>query len=202
MKLGGTDIARAKISDHISLSACGLGYMPHLIDSLTVPRIVAEVDEVLSTSHHVDYDDIPRLEYTTLVLKETLRRHLVAPGTIRSADREVQFSGVRIPAGTTVRLCFLAMHLHPDIYPDPEVFNPENFAERKSDFSSYTFLPFSAGARNCIGQFMAQFEAKVIVARFFQNFTLRLEPGQTSTVLERLTNFPRDGVMVCVQRRA
>ncbi|XP_077868489.1 cytochrome P450 3A19-like [Saccoglossus kowalevskii] len=56
------------------------------------------------------------------------------------------------------------MQRNPDIWPDPESFNPERFTDPDNLPKPYTFLPFSLGRRNCIGNKFAQIAMRVILA--------------------------------------
>ena len=64
------------------------------------------------------------------------------------------FSGtkVRIPKGTRIFIPAYAIQRDPQIYPDPETFDPERFNEEniKQRHPSF-YIPFGDGPRNCIG---------------------------------------------------
>ena len=86
------------------------------------------------------------------------------------------------------------LHHNPDLYPEPETFNPDRFLERQ--FSPFEFLPFGAGSRRCLGMALAQFEMKLVLAALLQNWTLEL--ASTGPVLPRrrgVTLAPHDGVL-------
>ena len=59
-----------------------------------------------------------------------------------------------IRKGTNVAIFILGIHYDANVYPNPEKFDPERFAERSAtsdERSPFAFIPFSAGSRNCIG---------------------------------------------------
>lgn len=61
----------------------------------------------------------------------------------------------KLPAGSTVAICPLTMHMDPEIFPNPEKFYPENFTpENIAKRHSYSYIPFSAGPRNCVGKYI------------------------------------------------
>jgi cytochrome P450 len=67
--------------------------------------------------------------------------------------RSKYFTGqYTIPAGITIFIQIYMLHRNPEFYPNPEEFNPDNFLpERVRERPPYAYIPFSAGARNCIG---------------------------------------------------
>ncbi|EDO47129.1 predicted protein [Nematostella vectensis] len=166
-------------------------------------KVVEEVDKVIGS--HVDfveYDDLANLSYMTQVLKETLRKYPPAAGVIRHSPEEITLNGHVIPAGTGIGLNIYGAHHNPTNWKDPEVFDPERFnAENAPNIKPFTFLPFSLGPRSCIGQHFAQFEAKVLLARFLQKFRIKLCPGQTTALRQTGTLQPRDGVMCLIEKR-
>ena len=63
--------------------------------------------------------------------------------------------GQTIRKGTIINIFIHAIHKDENVYPDPDKFDPERFAEGSliSDKRSpFDFIPFSAGSRNCIGK--------------------------------------------------
>jgi hypothetical protein len=64
----------------------------------------------------------------------------------------------------------------PDVYPDPEKFNPDRFLERH--YSSFEFLPFGGGVRRCIGMAFARFEMRTVLSSILTGFELSLTRGR------------------------
>ena len=110
-------------------------------------------------------DDAAALTLTRRVVDETLRLHPSAYITSRSATRDAEVGGHAIPAGGVVATSFHALHRHPDLWPDPDAFDPDRFLpEAVKARDSYAYLPFGGGPRSCIGNHFALLEATLGLA--------------------------------------
>lgn len=69
-----------------------------------------------------------------------------------------------------------------DLFPDPEAFRPERFdVETTADkMNPFTYIPFSAGPRNCIGQKFAMLELKSVLAKILRHFEISLDPDSVA----------------------
>ncbi len=67
-------------------------------------------------------------------------------------------------------------HQREDLYPQPKEFKPERFLERQ--FSPYEFMPFGGGVRRCIGEALAVFEMKLVLATILSRYQLTLTSNQ------------------------
>lgn len=148
---------------------------------LICPRLVQEAEDILGSRQHVSYDDLSKLNYTDLVMKETLRLHPSVPAFTRVMAKDDELDGHQIPAGTLLNIGVYALHHNPKYWNDPEKFDPERFSredEHAAGHSHYAYIPFSLGPRHCIGQMFAEFETKVLMSRFLKSFKFKLVPGQ------------------------
>lgn len=98
--------------------------------------------------------ELQNLTYTEMCIKESLRMYPSVPLISRLASKDIDtFSGYRIPKGTHIHIHIYDMHHNPEIYPDPEKFDPDRFLpENSMNRHPFAFLPFSGGSRNCIGK--------------------------------------------------
>ena len=165
-------------------------------------KICDEIDEVLGSKEYVDFEDLGNLKYLGQVLQEGLRKHPVVEGPASILEKELTIGGYKIPKGNMVMSGNYLFSHNPDIWKNPDIFDPERFSapENIPNFSTLYF-PFSVGPRNCIGQTVAKFETKVILARVLRKFQFQLLPGQTAKMEERVTIAPKDGVMCQVTKR-
>jgi cytochrome P450 len=136
-------------------------------------RLQAEVDGVLG-DRTPTADDVERLPYAAMVLKEAMRLFPPAPGIgRRSAEGDV-IDGLTIPPGSDVAVSPWVTHRHPAFWPEPERFDPERFtAAREADRHRYAYLPFGAGPRACIGQYFSMLEATIALAVIARAYDVR-----------------------------
>ncbi len=64
---------------------------------------------------------------------------------------------MRLPKGVLVAIPVYAVQRNPEIFPDPDAFQPERFLKRPELASSPAFQAFGAGPRNCIGKTRSSF---------------------------------------------
>lgn len=109
--------------------------------------------------------DVSRLTYTTQVLRESLRLCPPAAGVGRTATRDIEVAGYRVRKGTLIAVGIYALHRDPELWPEPDVFDPERFtSERMAERERWAFLPFAGGARSCIGEHFAMLETTLALA--------------------------------------
>nr|XP_033772205.1 cytochrome P450 4B1-like [Geotrypetes seraphini] len=133
-----------------------------------------EIQEILGDRDTVEWDDLGKMTYTTMCIKESLRLYPSVSGVSRQLTKPITFfDGRSLPAGSLVGVSIYAIHRNPSVWKNPEVFDPMRFTpENSSDRHSHAFVPFAAGGRNCIGQNFAMNEMKVAVALTLQRFQL------------------------------
>ncbi|NMG08930.1 cytochrome P450 [Brasilonema sp. UFV-L1] len=121
--------------------------------------------------------DIARLPYLSAVCNETLRIYPVGILTFARVVKEpVKLLEHELEPDTAVCGCIYLLHHRQDLYPQPNQFKPERFLERQ--FSPYEFMPFGGGARRCIGEALALFEMKLVLATIFSHYQLALTTNQ------------------------
>ncbi|EDW74915.1 uncharacterized protein Dwil_GK15643 [Drosophila willistoni] len=132
-----------------------------------------EVNEVFAKHKEFNYEAMKELKYLQQILYETMRKFSIAPILVRKAinDYPVPNSSYVIEAGTAVVIPVDAIHHDPEIYPEPEKFDPERFSpEAIEQRSSVAWLPFGAGPRNCIGLRFGEMQSIVGLGMLLKNF--------------------------------
>jgi len=164
-------------------------------------RCHEEVDSVLQ-GRLPTVEDVPRLRYVEMVMAESMRLYPPAWAMGRYARDDFQLGEFRLPARTTVLISQFVMHRDPRYFPDPLRFDPEHFtAEAKSKRAKFTYFPFGAGVRQCIGESFAWMEGVLVLATFLQKWSMRLVPGQRVEPQPLITLRPKYGMRMRVEAR-
>jgi len=106
---------------------------------------------------------VESIPYTRRVWQETLRLYPPLPIFGRTATTDVEFGGVDVDADSHVLLSPYVVHRNPDVWPDPERFDPSRFAG-ESDRHEFAYFPFSGGRHACLGEAIATTEAMTVLA--------------------------------------
>ncbi|XP_015274900.1 PREDICTED: cytochrome P450 3A9-like [Gekko japonicus] len=157
-------------------SSNSLGYIAYLL--ATHPdvqqKLHDEIESVLPNKAPLTYDAVMQLEYLDMVINETQRLYPLGGRLERVSKKDVEINGVVIPKGTVVMIPPYNLHRDPEYWPEPEEFRPERFSkENRESIDPYTYLPFGAGPRNCIGMRFALVTMKVAIVRLLQHFSFR-----------------------------
>ncbi|KAL3866302.1 hypothetical protein ACJMK2_043609 [Sinanodonta woodiana] len=139
-------------------------------------KLISEIDKELGKKQPT-YENVFKLQYLDMVVSETLRVYPPATRFNREASADTEVCGVKIPKGLDVTVVVSAVHYDPEFWPNPHKFDPERFSpENKGNIKPFTFLPFGAGPRNCIGMRLALLEAKMAIVEMLQNFRFVTAP--------------------------
>jgi cytochrome P450 len=118
------------------------------------------------------------LEYTRMVIDETLRLYPPAWVIGRHSLSEDQLGQYRIPKDTNCLIPVYYIHRDPRYWNEPEKFDPERFSKENSKGRhKFVFFPFGGGPRLCIGNNFALMEMQIIVPMLVRAFRLTKSPG-------------------------
>ncbi|XP_055978215.1 cytochrome P450 4B1 isoform X1 [Sorex fumeus] len=159
-------------------------------------RCREEIREILGDRDTIQWDDLGKMTYLTMCIKESFRLYPPVPQVYRQLNKPVSFvDGRSLPAGSLVSLHIYALHRNSAVWPDPEVFDPLRFSpENSSGRHPFAFIPFSAGPRNCIGQQFAMNEMKVVAALCLLRFEFSLDPSQLPIQIPQLILRSKNGI--------
>jgi cytochrome P450 len=124
----------------------------------------------------LDIESLEKLEDLDLVMNESLRMVTPLPLNFRRAVRDTDLLGYYVPAGTDVVTWPSLNHRLPELWTNPEKFDPERFAEPRAEHKNhrYAFAPFGGGAHKCIGMVFGQLEIKTVMHRLLRRYRLEL----------------------------
>ncbi|HLQ10336.1 MAG TPA: cytochrome P450, partial [Ktedonobacteraceae bacterium] len=146
--------------------------------------------------------DLPRLQYTEAVVKESMRLYPPAWATSRRAVHDSEIGGYSIPAGAELLLCQWVVQRDPRYYDDPEAFMPCRWQDEAiKRLPKYAYFPFGGGPRLCIGNSFAMMEAVLLLASMAQKFHCALVPGHPVIPWPSITLRPKHGIKMVVSRR-
>eukprot|EP00074_Homo_sapiens_P081789 XP_016855955.1 cytochrome P450 4B1 isoform X1 [Homo sapiens] len=158
-------------------------------------RCREEVREILGDQDFFQWDDLGKMTYLTMCIKESFRLYPPVPQVYRQLSKPVTFvDGRSLPAGSLISMHIYALHRNSAVWPDPEVFDSLRFStENASKRHPFAFMPFSAGPRNCIGQQFAMSEMKVVTAMCLLRFEFSLDPSRLPIKMPQLVLRSKNG---------
>ncbi|MGE0644042.1 MAG: cytochrome P450 [Nitrospira sp.] len=165
-------------------------------------RLTRELNEVLG-GRLPTAADVPRLRYTKMVWEESLRLYPPAWSLHTRVGRAEDHlpSGAVLPPGAWVFISPWSVHRNARWFPDPDRFDPERFSdEAKRTHTPYSYIPFGAGGRRCLGESFAELEGLLILATVASRVQLRLIDGQTIQPEPVMTLRPNVPVRMIVRR--
>jgi len=165
-------------------------------------RLHNEIDRELQ-GRKPTFDDVPRLRYVEMVLAESMRLYPPAWAMGRYALKDFRLGEFFLPAKTTVLMSQFVTHRDPRFFPDPLRFDPERFTpEAKARRTKFTYFPFGAGFRQCIGESFAWMEGVLLLATLAQKWKFRLISGHRVEPEPLITLRPKYGMRMTVERRS
>ncbi|KAK3920089.1 Cytochrome P450 4C1 [Frankliniella fusca] len=173
-------------------------------------RVYTEICDVFHEEQKEwSYDDLSRLQYMDRVINETLRMFPVGPFILREVKKDMKIDNKHIPAGTILMLNIMGVHRSDRYHKDPLHFDPDRFLpERAGDIHPYSFLPFSSGPRNCIGQPLGWMMVKTLLVttlRAFEIFPVAdgvTDPSQFEINMDLMIHYVGGAKVRLVPRKA
>ncbi|XP_063892609.1 cytochrome P450 4d2-like [Helicoverpa armigera] len=141
-------------------------------------KIYEELKTIFGSEMNRDptYHELNQMKYLELVIKESMRLFPPVPLIERKILRDCEIGGLTLVKGTSVLINIYQIQRQPELYENPLEFRPERFeAPLKNPFS---WLAFSAGPRNCIGQKFAMMELKITISEMIKNFYILPAPQE------------------------
>lgn len=139
-------------------------------------KVQLEIDRVLQTCENekIDFETMSTLKFLENCIDETLRLYPPAPFLIRECGKDYQIpnSALVIEEGTPLIISTFGLHRDPEYFSDPQVFDPDRFSdENVHKIQPFTYLPFGAGPRVCIGQRFGKLSTRLGIFMLLQKFS-------------------------------
>lgn len=140
-------------------------------------KVMAEIKSIFGDSDRdATFADTLEMKYLERVILETLRMYPPVPIIARKLNQDVLLASDNylVPAKTTVVVATYKIHRDPETYPNPEKFDPDRFLpENSTNRHYYSYIPFSAGPRSCVGRKYAMLKLKVLLTTILRNFQVK-----------------------------
>jgi len=143
------------------------------------------------------FEKLDAMPLTEMVFKDVLRLIPPLSSIVRRATRDLAFGGVAIPAGTLVAVSPLYTHRMPQIWPEPDRFDPGRFdAAAQRERHRFAWVPFGGGVHMCLGLQFAYMQAKCFSRHLVQNVSVSLADGYQPEWHYWPIAKPKDGLRV------
>jgi cytochrome P450 len=163
-------------------------------------KLHAELDTILGTGNQKRLPtlaDYSNLRYTEQVFAESMRLYPPAWAMGRMSTKPVELGPYRIPPGAHFFFSQYIMGRDPQYFPDPLRFDPDRFTpEAKATRPKFTYFPFGAGNRQCIGESFAWMEGVFSIATLAQRWRMTYLGDTPPVPQAKITLRPRDPLMM------
>jgi len=163
-------------------------------------KLHAEIDEVLK-SRAPTFEDLPKLQYTEMVISESMRLFPPAWGIGRRSLVDQSIGPYSVPKDSIILLSPFVTQRDPRFFPEPEKFKPERWtAEAKASLPPFAYFPFGGGARRCIGEGFAWAEAILLLATLCKGWRVRLDQSNPVELNALFTLRPKNGIQMKLEK--
>jgi sterol 14-demethylase len=144
---------------------------PHLL-----PPLIEEQDKIMQGKTELSMESIRSMVRLERVLNETERTHPPLIMLMRKAVRDFTYDKYIIPKGWMAMVSPALSHMVPEVFRDPERFDPDRFAPPREEHkqANYTLIGFGGGKHRCIGMNFAYLQLRAIMSYILRHFELEL----------------------------
>ncbi len=166
-------------------------------------RVQEEVKRLVPQDESIDLDTLRRLNHLEWALKETERTQPVARLLMRYNRQGYNLGGYHVPAGWLSVVSPAVAHRLPEVFADPDRYDPLRFAPPRQEDRQVPFslIGFGGGRHKCLGMGFAYQEMKVICSLLLRRFELELAQPQVQAEYTSTTSRPRRPTLIRYRRR-
>ncbi|GBQ03515.1 cytochrome P450 [Streptomyces spongiicola] len=159
-----------------------------------------ETRSVLAGGRVPEAEDLHKLTYTTQAVQEAMRLYPPVWILPRVAQSDDEVGGFTVPAGADVLISPYTLHRHPDLWEEPERYDPGRFdPSRVASRPRYAYIPFGAGPRFCVGSNLGMMEAVFVTALVTRDLDLAVVPGHEAVAEPMMSLRMRGGLPMTVR---
>ncbi|XP_065158935.1 probable cytochrome P450 4d14 isoform X1 [Atheta coriaria] len=150
------------------------------------------------------YEDTTKMKYLDGIIKETLRLYPPGPFVSRKLQKDMTIDGITYPKDVTIAVCVYGVHHDESYYDDPEKFDPDRFVVHQLDTKRpFSFLAFSKGPRNCVGQKFGMFQLRILLSTILRKFEIvPAKPVHCLDLVNSMVIGSANGIRVRLQNRS
>jgi cytochrome P450 len=166
-------------------------------------RARIEILEVCGFNNDMDVTKLNQMKIVGMILNEVHRLFPVLPQLTRVASKDMQLKDIFVPKGLILEIPVLHMHHDLQLWGENVMeFDPNRFAKGVSKACQHqqSFIPFSFGPRNCLGQYFSLMESKVVVATVLSRFQLSISPSYKHCPHNPFLHSPKFGVQLIIKK--
>lgn len=128
------------------------------------PVVREELCALVGNRRRIAVADLSRCEKAEWAVKEALRLNAAAPVLWRRAVKPFEYGGHAFPAGTITGVNPMLTHLLPEIWGNPDEYDPARFSpDRVRGRHRFAFVPFGGGAHGCLGANFAYLQVRALL---------------------------------------
>jgi cytochrome P450 len=168
-------------------------------------RLYAELRSILGDKDAMripTVEDIPKLEYTEKVFRESMRLYPPAWTIGRQAINDYKVDKYVIPAGSIILMSQYVMHHDSRYFSEPDLFYPDRWTkEAKLQLPRFSYFPFGGGIRGCVGEPFAWMEGILVLATICREWKMHHDRDHRVGLKPLITLRPKYGMRMKLERR-
>ncbi|CAG8672031.1 23728_t:CDS:2, partial [Racocetra persica] len=145
-----------------------------LVEAMAVGSNSVKIDSVFSESSNLSYETLLKLKYCEAIIKETIRMIPASLYITRYTTKEYEVAGYKWPAGTFFHINLLGIQGHPEIWPNPESFDPDRFYNDNQNKINYSLVLFGGGIRICPARKLSMIQLLLWMTLVYRNYNVEL----------------------------